>query len=98
MVRRHGGGIFPVEVLLAFEDGTEVRVPWDGKERWKLFAEERPSKLAFAAVDPERVLLLDLDYTNNSRLREAEHLAAGKWASKWMVWLQDLLMTFAFFV
>ncbi len=98
VVRRHGGGVFPVEVLLAFEDGSQARVPWDGEARWQLFAEERPSKLAYAAVDPERVLLLDLDYTNNSKLRKAEHLAAGKWAAKWMVWLQDLLMTFTFFV
>ncbi len=98
VVRRHGGGIFPVAVLLAFEDGSEARIPWDGEARWKLFTDERPSKLAYAAVDPERVLLLDLDYTNNSRLRESDDLAAGKWASKWMVWLQDLLMTFTFFV
>ena len=98
VIRRHGGGVFPVEVLLVFEDDSEVRVPWDGEERWKLFVEERPSKLAYAAVDPERVLLLDLDYTNNSKLRKKDRLAAGKWALKWMVWLQDLLMTFTFFV
>ncbi len=98
VVRRHGGGVFPVEVLLFFDDGSQLRVPWDGRERWKLFTEERPAKLEYAAVDPERVLLLDLDYTNNSKLRESESLAAGKWASKWMVWLQDLLMTFTFFV
>ena len=98
VVRRHGGGVFPVDVLLVFADGSELRVPWDGKERWKLLAEERPSKLAYAVVDPERVLLLDLEYTNNSKLAEPESLAAGKWASKWMVWLQDLLMAFTFFV
>jgi len=32
----------------------------------KLFVEERGSKLLYAVVDPERKLLLDLDYTNNS--------------------------------
>ncbi len=98
VVRRHGGGVFPVDVLLVFEDGSEARTPWDGKERWKLFVEERPSRLEYAVVDPERVLLLDLEYTNNSKLAEPETLAADKWASKWMVWLQDLLMTFTFFV
>ncbi len=98
-VRRHGGGVFPVDVLLVFADGSEQRLPWNGEERWKLFVEQHPAKLAYAVVDPERVLLLDLDYTNNSRkLSPDPGLAAGKWASKWMAWLQDFLMTFTFFV
>jgi hypothetical protein len=99
VVRRKGDGRFPVEVLLVFEDGSELREIWDGAERWKLFVEERPAKLDYAVVDPERVLLLDVDYTNNSRLRDRrDRLPAGKWASRWMLWLQDFLTTFAFFI
>jgi hypothetical protein len=99
VARRIGGATFPVDVLMVFEDGSEVRESWDGQYRWKLFVEERPSKLKYAAVDPERKLLLDLSYTNNSKLLEpASALPAYKWASKWMIWLQDLLATFAFFV
>jgi hypothetical protein len=53
----------------------------------------------YAAVDPERVLMLDLNYTNNSRLRDRrDRLPARKWASRWMVWLQDFFMTFTFFI
>jgi len=99
VVRRHGGGVFPVELLMVFEDGSEARRAWDGGERWRLFVDERPSKLAYAVIDPERVLLLDLDYTNNSRLRAPEAaFPARKWASKWMIWLQDLLTTVTFFL
>lgn len=99
VVRRLGVGVFPVDVLLVFEDGTEVRHRWDGRERWRLFVEERPAKLVYAAVDPERVLLLDLRHRNNTRLRQPENdLAATKWASRWLVWLQDLLHTFTFFI
>ena len=98
-MRRLGAATFPVEVVLHFEDGTEARDLWDGKDRWKLYVEERASKLRYAAVDPSRKLVLDLYYTNNSRLVEAQsRLPARKWASKWMIWLQDLLATFAFFV
>ncbi len=98
VVRRLGQGTFPVDVLLAFEDGSEIREHWDGLARWKLFVHEGPSKLDHAVVDPDAVLLLDLDRTNNSRLAHpAGHLAAAKWASKWMLWAQDLLQTFAFF-
>jgi len=50
-------------------------------------------------VDPDRVLLLDVDTTNNSRaLSPAAGRAATKWAAKWIVWLQDVLATYAFFV
>ena len=49
-------------------------------------------------VDPERVLLMDLDYTNNSHVFEAEGVKpAIKWASRWMLWLQDALGAFAYF-
>ncbi len=98
VVRRLGQGVFPVDVLLVFEDGSQVRRHWDGRARWKLFVHQGPAKLHHAVVDPDGVLLLDLDRTNNSRLvHPAGHLAAAKWASKWMIWAQDLLQTFAFF-
>ena len=45
------------------------------------------------------MLLLDIDYANNSRTLEPRgDEAATKWALKWMSWLQDLLLTAAFFV
>jgi hypothetical protein len=98
VVERRGDGVFPVDVLLVFEDGTEVRERWDGRARHTSFVVERGSKLRHAVVDPERKLLLDLDRTNDSRLREREAGApATKWASKWMLWFQDFLMTVAFF-
>ncbi len=98
-VRRSGEGYFPVDVLMVFEDGHEIRHRWADEDRWKIFIEERPAKLRHAIVDPDRVLLLDLDYTNNSRLLEpAPVVPAVKWASKWMIWLQDFLATFTFFV
>jgi hypothetical protein len=98
VVRRLGDGVFPVDVLLVFEDGEELRRRWDGRERWQLVVEERAAKLRHAVVDPEQVLQLDLDFTNNSRRREAAgDLAACKWGSKWLIWAQDLLSTFAFF-
>jgi len=99
VVERRGQGVFPVEVLMVFEGGHEQRETWDGVAHWKTFTVDRPAKLNYAAVDPDRVLMLDIDYTNNSRVREPEgELAAYKWASKWMLWAQDLMSTFAFFI
>jgi len=102
VVRHDGQGVFPVDVLLVFEDGTRVREHWDGKARWRLFVHEGPSKLEYAAVDPDHVLQLDLHPSNNTRLVEGggadAHLAAVKWASKWMLWLQDFFQSVASFI
>ena len=49
-----------------------------------------------AQVDPDRVLLLDVDYTNNSRtLAPQGRAAAAIWSMAWMVWLQDCLLSWA---
>ena len=99
VVRRWGGGRFPVDVLLVFEDGHEVSESWNGLDRWKQYVVERPARLEYAEVDPDRALTLDTDRTNNSRrLKPGSRLPAAKWASKWMIRLQDLLSTYAFFM
>jgi len=99
VVMRFEGAKFPVEVLMVFEDGEEIRQEWDGQDRWQRYQLEKPVRLKYAVVDPERKLLLDIDPTNNSRYAETEKgfsLATRKWAAKWLFWLQNLLETFAF--
>jgi hypothetical protein len=99
VVRRYGEAIFPVDVEVRFEDGSHVREHWNGRDRWKAFTFVRPARATSAVVDPDRVLLLDVNTTNNSRtLAPAAGRAATKWAAKWLVWLQDVLATYAFFV
>lgn len=99
VVRRFGEAFFPVDVLTVFADGHEIREQWDGLDRWRTFTYDRPARAVSVQVDPERVLLLDVDYTNNSRtLTPRAEEAARKWSLAWMVWLQDLLLTYGFFV
>ena len=99
VVRRYGAGVFPVDVQVTFSDNESLRERWDGRDQWKVYRFRRPARAVSAQVDPDRVLLLDLDYRNNSvtlEPRAAE--AARKWSLAWMVWLQDVLLTWAFFV
>ena len=50
-------------------------------------------------MDPDRVLLLDTHYTNNSRaIRPRAARTATTWMLPWMVWLQDVLLTYGFFL
>ena len=99
VVRRFGEAIFPVDVVTTFKDGGRVQERWDGRDRWRAYTYERRGRAVSAVVDPERVLLLDINVTNNSRSEaSATTAAADKWSSKWMVWLQDLLLSWSFFV
>jgi hypothetical protein len=98
VARRFGEAIFPVDVVTTFRDGSEARERWDGRERRRIYAYERPAEALTARVDPDRVLLLDVNYTNNSQTLEPRtDEAALKWSLKWMVWLQDLMLTYGFF-
>jgi hypothetical protein len=99
VVRRYGEGIFPVDVALTLENGEEVRWRWDGRDRWTRYEIERPARAAYAQVDPDRVLLLDVNATNNSVTLEPQaRRAARKWSLAWLIWLQDHLLTYGFFI
>lgn len=99
VVRRLGDGVFPVDILTHFEDGMSEREQWDGVADWKAFTYMRSERATQAFVDPEHVLLLDTHRTNNSRtIKSRTGQAATKWMLTWIVWLQDLLLTYGFFV
>ncbi len=99
IVRRYGEAVFPVDVLVTFDGGKTVREKWDGRYRWKAYTYERPEAAVSAVVDPDRVLLLDVDRANNSFTTDPKaDQAARKWMLKWMVWLQDALATYSFFI
>jgi hypothetical protein len=99
VVRRLGEAVFPVDVRVVFENGEEVRWRWDGRDRWKTFDAVKPVRARIAQVDPDRVLLLDVNVTNNSAtLQPRAAQAARKWSLAWLIWLQDQLLTYGFFI
>jgi hypothetical protein len=99
VARRLTAGQFPVDILVTFSNGEQAREKWDGRGRWAVFTFDKPFKAVSAQIDPERVLMLDVNYTNNSRTLEPKgDAAATKWSLRWMVWLQDLFMSCSFLV
>jgi hypothetical protein len=99
VVRRFGEAIFPVDVVTTFADGRQVKERWDGRDRRVIYSYDGPARATMTQVDPERVLLLDINYTNNSRTLTPRAREAGlKWGLTWMVWLQDLMLTYGFFI
>jgi Peptidase family M1 domain len=99
VVRRYGEAVFPVDVRVTFDNGEQVTEHWDGRDRWRQYVYDRDAKARSAEADPERVLLLDVNVTNNSRTLQPKGLrAATKWSLKWMVWLQDCLLSWSVFI
>jgi len=96
VVRRHGDGIFPITILATLANGEQRRFTWDGTGRWHRVTFEHASRLLSAQVDPDQVLVLDTNFTNNSFTTEpASGRASTRWAAPWLVWLQDQLLTWA---
>ena len=96
VIRRFGEAIFPVDVVTTFGDGTTKSERWDGVDRRIIYRYDSTVRARSVQVDPNRVLMLDVNYTNNSRtLQPRAGEASLKWSLKWMVWLQDLLVTYA---
>ena len=98
VVRRFADGVFPTGTVITYADGTERKESWDGRDVWHRIEITHPSPIVKVVVDPDRVLLLDVNYTNNSWTatpRAAE--AASKWSMRWMTWVQELLLSYAFF-
>jgi aminopeptidase N len=95
VVRRYGEAVFPIDIVTTFEDGSRKTERWDGVDRRRIYVYEGASRARAAQVDPERLLMLDVNYTNNSRtLQPRAATAATKWSLAWMGWLQDVLLTY----
>ena len=100
-VRRLGDGIFPrpIPVETRFADGASVRERWDGRNATATFEYRSASRAVSADVDPDRFLLLDEQRANNGVTLDPgpARAAANRWSARWMIWLEDALLTYVAF-
>jgi hypothetical protein len=66
-LERLGGLKLPVEVLVHFSNGEEVRESWDGISRTKDFSYTGERKIEWVKIDPENKILMDVNQVNNSK-------------------------------
>ncbi|MDX2030769.1 MAG: M1 family metallopeptidase [Blastocatellia bacterium] len=72
-------------------DGGVWTESWAIRDRWKKFRFTSSSEVVAALLDPDRKLLLEANWTNNSRT-QATGIGAGlRWSTGAMFWLQTLL-------
>ncbi|MCX6551300.1 MAG: M1 family metallopeptidase [Acidobacteria bacterium] len=97
VVRRRGEVYFPVTVAFKFEGKPEVRMTWDGVARTNTFKFVRPEKLEWADVDPDRKVLLDVNWLNNGRRIEDDLKPSASWTSRWLFLVQNIVTTLGLF-
>jgi len=91
VVRRRGGVVFPVDVAIKFEGQPPERHHWEGKDRTVTYRSTGPNRLEWAEVDPDRKVVLDVDWLNNARRMKPDRRVATKLASHWLFFVQNLI-------
>ena len=86
---------FPLLVRVSFSDGKSIEARWDGRRDQLEFESTAPA--IGAQLDPDRVWLLDRNPLNNARVPPREpNVPVTKWMARWIVWLQDAVLTQTF--
>jgi hypothetical protein len=91
VVRRSGGVRLPVDVAFKFEGKPVERQTWDGRDTLKQYIFERPERLEWAEVDPDRKVMLDVNWLNNGRRLTPDRRPATGWAARWLFLVQTLI-------
>jgi len=97
-IKREGGVIMPVEVLIRFEDGQEITKTWSGQERSHEFKFFTNSKIVLAQIDPNNKILIDVNLANNSKQHEANTNPIWKYTVKFLFWMQNIIQSVVWFV
>ena len=106
LLRRNGSGVFAVRsdedrepsmpILMRFADGTEMRDWFDGAQPTTSLVYTAKSPVVYAAIDPDMMLLLDVNRSNNTFARESPIRPLGvRLALHWMAWLQHTMLAYA---
>ncbi len=90
-IRRLGTFIFPVKLEVVFDNGDTLWEEWDGVDLWKKFRYTKPAKLISAAIDPDKKIPIDVNYTNNSRFIKTHNIGVNKLAIRFLFWIQFLM-------
>ena len=90
--------MLPVDIRVSFSNGSSRDERWDGVDRWRVMTFPGDATITSVEVDPNAVLLLDVNRTNNSWAAQPEtDLAVKRWTLRWITWAEELLLTYGFF-
>ncbi len=88
-------GARSLPVLIRFADGAELRDHADGRDETAELVYESPAPAVSATVDPDTFLVLDPNRANNTwTVGRRVHVSGMRLALHWMLWLQDVMLTY----
>ena len=94
-IDRLGEVKMPVEILVHFDNGSEILERWNGKGRVKVFKYVKSKRIAWAKVDPYNKLAIDINLENNSLSRKPRTSVVWKYASKVLFWVENTMLSFS---
>jgi hypothetical protein len=97
VVERRGEVRMPVDIVVTFDDGSVTRESWDGLDRWYRIDITSTHEAAYAVVDPDNKLPLDVNRLNNSYMRTPATRGIIRLAGRWGLWLQGALLALSGF-
>ena len=97
-VDRLGDMQLPIELLVRTENGREQTLRWDGKDKTHTFTISGKSRIVQATADPKQKLYMDVDLNNNSRAVNPSSAPTGKYAGKFLFWIQNTMQWLAWLV
>lgn len=91
-LERLGGIKVPVELLVRFDDGREIREEWDGTGRYKDFVYTGTARVVSAEIDPDEKILIDVNRFNNSRILDQSYVPVRRMKNKY-IFLMELIIS-----
>lgn len=95
-LERLGDITLPVDILIHFDNGDEVREQWDGKARFMDFRYTGSRKVEWAKIDPDNKITMDVNRINNSYRLERGFSAASRMMTKFISFIQLLISLITF--
>ena len=95
IVNRLGELVVPQKVKITFANGDEVLEEWNGKARSYEFKYVRAEKIIKAEIDPDHIILMDINMINNSKVVKKEKDVVWKYFSKVMMSFQSIFHLFS---
>jgi len=87
-LERAGELMLPVEVLIHFNNGEEIKETWDGKSRFKNFEYRGTRKIDWVKIDPDCKITMDINYNNNSMTEKFDDIPLRKFTNKFISFFQ----------
>jgi hypothetical protein len=96
-VRQLRDARLPVDIKIVFQSGDEVTEHWDGRSPEITYTYREATRIEWAEVDPERKILLDMNFVNNSKTCSPPGLPVQKYTAKIFYLLQNILLSLLVF-